>query len=305
MSVRIIVFFSALVFAVLSLACNRHTTSSADAFNDPVAGDTVPFCQTMIPRLIKDSVELRDAYYYRINHVKRVEITDNNSRELLEIDRFGHELTEVHYIEEEIFWKNVDVYNRYGNLFSSRHVFYDDAATVGSVYVTQYNYEPDPWNLGQRVVKTDMKCIRKGGDTEKEYAYRYSYKGHLLTVESRFVNDKGTEMIYYSYTDFDKPKQQLIVSYEGGKPDTTIRVYKYDSLRREVNWAVMRNGELIEDHITEYNSSGRVSKYSSITYKPYSAYVFEYYYFDNGLVSRRVVTHADKTETERYRYAYY
>lgn len=300
------IFLFGIVCASVCVACNRHTRiTPPDPFNEIVEGDTVSFYPTMIPTLWQDSVKKNDAYYYRINKVKRVEIIDGNSRELVEIDRFGHELSEFHYIDGEIFWRNIDVYNRYGNIASGHHTFYDDATTIGNVYITKYKYEPDGWTLGQRIVRIDMERNGNDGDKDLEYAYSYTYNGRFIDVETRFKNGKCTEKVYYTYNEFGKPKEELTVEFENGGPDTTFRYYKYDSLQREVSWSEMHGGVLIEDHITEYNIDGRMSKYSSITYEPYSSYVFEYFYLKNGLLSHRIVTHADKSETERYSYSFY
>jgi hypothetical protein len=287
-------------------ACNRHTTATVtDPMTGPVPGDTVAFYPTMTPQLIKDSAEKDPAYYYRINRVRRVEIVDGNSLEYEEIDRFGHQLLEKHYIDGALFWKNVDVYNRYGHLASSRHSFYNNGSEADLEFVSKYRYEPESSTGGERIVSLEMECMDWDGDMDKMYVYNYSYSGKFLNTETRFENDKCTEKVYYTYTDFGKPKEEMTIEFKDEGPDTTYRIYKYDSLQRETNWTIMHKGVLESDHVTEYNNDGRESKYTSVTYEPYSSYVFEYFYLPNGLINYRMVTHDGKSEKETYRYAYY
>jgi hypothetical protein len=305
MPLRLLFFL--LVLAGCSFACNRHSRSSvADPFNDIVKGDTVAFYPTMIAQLRQDSIERQEAYYFRINKVKRVEITDGDSREVSEIDRFGHELTEECYIDGSLFWRNVDVYNRYGHISSDRHAFYNDGpGKEDLVFESKYKYEPDGWTLGERLVSIEMKSRDYDDDEQTDYGYYYYYAGHLLDSEVRFENKKCTEKVFYSYDEFDKPIREVTINFEEQVPDTTIRTYIYDSQRREINWSVTNHGILLSDHPTEYNTDGRMSKYSTITYDPYSSWVFEYFYLTNGLISHRVLTHGGESETERYAYAYY
>jgi hypothetical protein len=258
----------------------------------------------MFSQLFKDSITQSDAYYYRINRVKREEVVDDNSREVNEYDRFGHQLTQVHYLNGELFWRNVDVYNRYGNQISGVHKFYDDNETLGNTYTTTNQYEPLDHNLGQRLVHTDMRSSSASG-SESHYEYAYSYKGGLVDIEARFFDNVCTEKVYYTYNASGKPQQYLIIEYKSTGPDTIIRTYTYDDLGRESNWAETSHGVLLSDHRTEYNAEGRVSKYSSITYEPMLSIVFEHFYLKNGLMSHVTTTYNGAPSTARYKYAYY
>ncbi len=297
-------FVSGLLCLTVFFACNRHTTSTADSFQGPVEGDTVAYFPTMNSKLREDSVLRTDAYYYRINRVKREEITDEDSKEVNEYDRFGNMLRQVHYLDGEMFWKNVDVYNRFGNHTLGVHTFYDNGLP-DNIYTTKSQFEPDASGLGQRIVRTDMACDDTNGDLDKDYAYTFTYKGDLVDVETRFVDGKCTEKVYHTYNASNKLQQDLIIEFTTEGPDTTICTYTYDAQGREVNWSETSHGVLLNDHRTEYNSDGRTAKYSSLNYEPYLTITFEYFYLKNGLVSHVVTTYNGKATTAKYRYSYY
>jgi hypothetical protein len=301
------VLVSASFFITVFFACNRHATTTAGAysFDAPVRGDTVAYYPTMNAQLLEDSVEKNEAYFYRINRVKRVEITDKNGREIKEIDRFGHLLVEENYIEGDLFWKNVDVYNRYGHVAHDKHSFYNDGHEADLVFTSKYKYEPDGWTLGERLVSIEMESYDYADRERTVYAYVYHYNGHLVDYETRFQNSKCTEKVFITYTAFGKPEKEITVNYGKEIPDTTTCIYRYDSLRRQTSSSEMCGMVLIADRVTEYNAAGRRSKYTSTTYEPYAQWVFEYFYLANGLLEKRVVTHGSESDTEWYSYAFY
>jgi hypothetical protein len=296
-----------LLFGCVALvfACGRHAVGGSDPFDAPVVRDTIAYSSLMDEQLRNDSIEQNEAYFLRINRVKRVEGLDSSSRTVHEFDRFGHELQEKVYVHGELLWEAEAVYNRYGHKRSGSITFYYGARQASSATVSEYQYISTDTGRTERL--KEMIATRYDYENEQSVTTRtrYEYRDGRVANETVFTDGRCTKQVYNAYAANGMLASVRTLYFTINDPDSSLKTFRYDAQHRVTGWALIKDGALAEDAYYEYDSLGRQSKYRVIDYAEYDEYIFGYSYLPNGLLAKSTITVNGKVTTELYRYTYY
>lgn len=264
-----------------------------------------------------DSMEQAQAYFMRINHVKRMVEKGKDSKTVSEFDRYGNEISNKWYMDGELYSSTATSYNAFGDMITRTTTYFDDDGKPETIFITNSYYKIDPTGLTELCVKDEsFDTYYRDGLVIKVNSvttYTYDSKGQVTsTVET---GKKGycsegpksfKETIVYTY-DAEGHILTEFTDMEGGCDggESSSYTYTYDSVGRELKSVYKENGKLDYECTTEYDEQGREKRWISRGADGEVKFEFVFEYNGNGLKKSCTSIYKGDRDYESYNYDYY
>lgn len=264
-----------------------------------------------------DSIEGNEAYYMRINRVKRMVEKGSDSKTVTEFDRYGNEITRKWYLDGKLYSYTETSYNEFGDPVIRITTYVDDDGKPETVFYTAFFYEVDSSGLSERSVKDQSKdtYYRDGESIQVNTTTTYTYdaKGQLISVTE--IGKKGycmdgpksfKETATYTYDSAGRMLSQK-TELEGGcdGKETGMENYTYDAAGREIKTVSIENGKIVDESYTEYDEMGRDKRWVSKDPDGQTTYEFIFEYTKTGLKKSCTSFYKGDKDYEEYNYDYY
>lgn len=269
--------------------------------------------------LMEDSINQTDDYYYRINKVRKVyEGEDAGNKTILEIDRYGHETSELWYARGYLQMKQLWTYDEFGRTTRLTTVFFEENGDPENSYNTIFIYKVDTitWTEQLQETRSSTTEYENGKErvtTSQHTTYTYDGKGREIkrvdSGERAWCSDgpkRYEEVIVTSYDSSGNitREQHKYAGGCSGDKYTEEHLFTYNN-NQETGETVTKDGKKQESNTTTYYPSGRENRYVSYDEYGKEHFVLEYFYDYSGLVTRCKSIYDGDRSVEEYTYDYY